>query len=79
MKTTIWTSWGMSNFREAVSPKCIFNGDLSFIPRKGDEIQIKEGYSLEHVSNVSYSIPRNCIEIHVETSDYNNDYKEVAV
>lgn len=61
------------------SSKCIFKGDLPFVPRVGDSIVVLEGFCAEPVGEVIYSIHNNHIEIHLDSRDQGNEYPEVPV
>lgn len=77
MKITIWTSWGdVKANHDKAKPRCIFIGELQFIPRTGDLIVIREGFCSETVKSVTYDITSNEIEISIESGDANFEYGE---
>lgn len=76
MKTTIWTSTGFE--RGIYSPaRCIWQGKLPHLFRKGDSIQVLDGFCSETVADACYSIPENSQEIRLETRDSMHEYPTV--
>lgn len=75
MKATIWTSWGdVKKDHDNAKPRCIFIGELLFIPTAGDLIVVRDGFFSETVKSVTYSIPKNEIEISIVSGDANHEY-----
>ena len=69
-KVTVWT--------RAPSPvhgnKCIFQGEIPFIPRIGESIVVREGFCAEVVEDVLYSFVDGDVEIRIADGDRSNEY-----
>lgn len=57
--------------------KLIFNGDIQFQLRENDLIQILDGFCVERIDRVYYSIPNNSQEVYLVTKDLGNEYPTV--
>lgn len=81
MKTTVWTAYDHSAppLSDAERPRCIFSGDVPIQLRAGDQLQVLEGYCVERVEYVYYSIPDNSQEVHLVTSDPRKEYPTVEI
>lgn len=84
MKTTIWTRGKMApctypdgSKGQNWENKCIWKGEMNFIPNKGMDLYIKDGWGGLTVDRVAYSIYNNTLEIHVDTTDPNDEWEDV--
>lgn len=68
-------------FTKVVNPlersRLIFVGDIQFQLRAGDLIEVLEGFCVEPIDRVYYSIPDNQQEVHLKTTDSNAEYPTV--
>lgn len=74
MEARVWTSWGSSGIADKGKPKCIFEGEISVVPRIGEWVVVKEGFCAEQVTEVIHDFTDDTVEISVSTSDDDNEY-----
>lgn len=74
MQATVWTSWGSGIADDKSKPKCIFEGEISVVPRVGEWVIVKEGFCAEQVTEVIHDFTDKTVEISVSTSDDANEY-----
>ena len=81
MKTTIWTAYNFSKppLSKEEESRCIFRGDTLFQLRAGDQIQVLDGFCVEKVEYVYYSIPHSSQEVHLTTCDAGKEYPTVSI
>lgn len=77
MKTLVYTAWKAHSPDDSGKPRCIFNGDVPHLLRAGDQIVVKDGFCVEKIDRVYYDLINNTQEVHLVTSDINNEYPTV--
>lgn len=70
MKLTVWTLASHTNWKS----KCVFMGETDILPRKGDEVIVRDGFCCETVHSVSINLVNKVAEIRINTDDKNDDY-----
>lgn len=78
MKATVWTKWNV-NVKPNLDgldgkPKCIFSGEIAFPPRIGESVVVREGFCCERVEDIYHDFVDGSVEIHIASSDSNNEY-----
>ena len=76
MKARVYTAWNTKKGAEG-EPKCIFYGEIDFLPHKGDGIICRDGFCVETVSHVYYDLVEKNIEIGITSCDPDDEYPEV--
>ena len=77
MKATVWTRWNVkAEDHEDQKPKCIFDGEISYLPHAGDYIVVRDGFAAEWVDCVIYDFVKGDVEIRVTGIDSDNEYGE---
>ena len=81
IKATVWTQrvWIKQDGQPFLRSTCIFAGEISEVPRKGDYVVVAEGFSAERVADVIFDLVKDEIEIQVETCDADNEYQAVDI
>lgn len=73
MKATVWTKTDYDD-PKAPRSKCIWAGEIHAIPNKDTGIVIRDGFCVEYIEHVYYSLHNNTVEIQLKTTDPNNEY-----
>jgi hypothetical protein len=69
IKAKVWT-----NSAADLDPKCVWMGEVDFLPEKGSMIVVRKGFCVETVDRSYYDLVRQEVEIHLETIDTRDEY-----
>lgn len=84
MKATVWTSWGSCvafdvESMDKAKPRCIFRGQIEFVPRKDDYVQLDAEKGAHRVRHVLVDLINNDVEITIIGNPSEKDYPTVEI